>query len=103
MIASKSFQVQSGQAVNVLAVNLFNDEQLVVRYAVDVGCTPKEAEYTDYIEDGEEVVVSSTHNPITLWRPGWYKLVPNGWVNEEVQVHVSQPFPVHIQHSVQNV
>lgn len=102
MSASRSFQVQGGQAVNVLAVNLFNDEALVVRYAVDLGAQPKDAEYTDYYEDGHLVRVTDSRNPLTLWRPGWYRLEPEGYVNEHVQVHVSQPFPFTVMHTLGN-
>ena len=61
-----------------------------------------EAKTTYNYEDGHLVRVTDSRNPLTLWRPGWYRLEPDGYVNEHVQVHVSQPFPFTVMHTLGN-
>ncbi|MBS0227624.1 MAG: hypothetical protein JSS23_02895 [Proteobacteria bacterium] len=100
---SRSFQVLSGAAVNVAVTNLYAGEQFLLRYAVDLGHTPSSAAYSDYYENGKSVVLDTEHNPLTLWRPGYYKLVPDGAINADAQVYLSQPFAASLTAALNNV
>lgn len=103
MAASNTFQVQSGRAVNIVAMGLYPGDVYTVQYAIDVGCRPPEANYVDYYENGKLVVLDETHNPLTLWRPGFYRVVPDAPMNENADVVISEAYNVNIHAAVDNV
>lgn len=100
---SKTFQVMSGTAVNIAVTNLYEGEQFLILYAIDLGHKPSSAAYVEYYESGRPVVLNPAHNPLTLWRPGYYKIVPDGAVNTDAQVYLSQPFAFTATSAVDNV
>lgn len=93
-LKSNVFQVTAGRARTLHAVGLVDGEELQVRYAIDMGCKPTLAQYSDYYEDGCPVMLDIQHNPITLWRPGYYRLEFDLPVSPDVKIVVSDPYPV---------
>lgn len=104
MSEHKHVQVSPGQFLNVQAVGLFEGEAYDVMYIVGFpGCKPEAVDFVPYYEDGHAVVLDSTHNPLTLWRPGFYQFIPQGELNERADVLVSSPFAGTIGASFSNV
>lgn len=100
---SKSVQVTAGTARSILALGLFPGEQYLLEFALDLGCCPADANYAPYHENGVQVVLDETHNPLTLWRPGFYRLLPDGDLNERADAVVGPPFQVTIGATIDNV
>lgn len=100
---SKTVQVAAGTARNVLALSLFPGEAYLLEYALDLGCCPSEANYAAYYENAVRVVLDETHNPLTLWRPGFYRLIPDGDLNERADAVVGPAFTVNIGAAINNV
>lgn len=99
----KQFEVTPGRAVNLHAVGLVDGEKIILQYTVHKGCKPKNAEFADYYENAKLVVLDTEHNPLTLWRPGWYRLVPEIEVTRGVQIVLSDSFAVDIVALINNV
>lgn len=100
---SNRFEIGAGLALNVHATGLYDGEEIVVQYALDLGCKPKDAEFSDYYENGKLVVLDITHNPLTLWRPGWYRLSVDPSINDSVKIALSKTFRVNTAALINNV
>lgn len=103
MATSKSVNVFQRRCVNVLATGLLDGERFFVEYALDTGCDPVRANYVPYYEDGRPVILDNEHNPLTLWRPGWYRFVSDGEVSPSAAVDTSDPFDCSIGAEINNV
>lgn len=104
MSESRHIQVMPGQFVNAQAVGLFEGEAYDVFYVVGFpGCNPDVVDFVPYFENGLPVVLDAEHNPLTLWRPGYYRFVEQGELNERADVLVSSPFPGTITANPNNV
>jgi len=79
-------QVTSTEWVVVMATGMFDDESYNVRYVIDVGCDLADAGDIAYSPDGAPLVLSPRTQPLTLKTPGWYRIVPNGVVNDHAKV-----------------
>lgn len=99
----KQFQVVPGQAVNLHATGLYDGDAIVIQYAIDKGCKPSLDTFTDYYENGKLVVLDIPHNPLTLWRPGWYRMVLDGTEANNLRVVLSNPFNIDIVGLINNV
>lgn len=100
---NRHIQVTAGQFINVQAVGLFEGEAFDVYYVVGFpGCNPDIIDFVPYYEDGHPIVLDAEHNPLTLWRPGYYRFFPQGELNERADVLVSSPFAGTITASPRN-
>lgn len=103
MSVSKAINVAQRRCINVLATNIFEGEQFFVEFALLTGCDPVNATFVPYYEDGKRVVLDTTHNPLTLWRPGWYRFVSDGELNPLAAIDTSDPFDCSIGATIDNV
>lgn len=92
-ISTRTVQVLPGTAVSVLALGLVDGEQLQVSYAIDLGCKPADAQYEPATECCADAIIGQDNNPLTLWRPGWYKIEPLGAINAGASLSISDAFP----------
>lgn len=92
-ITTRTVQVLPGTAVSVLALGLLDGEQLQISYAIDMGCKPAEAQYEPATECCADAIIGQANNPLTLWRPGWYRIEPLGEINANASLSISDPFP----------
>lgn len=103
MATSKAVNVAQRRCINAVATNLMEGEQFFVEFSVFPGCDPANATYVDYYENGKRVVLDNAHNPLTLWRPGWYRFVTDGEINPLAAVDTSDPFDCTIAAQIDNV
>ena len=99
---SRNVSVGFGTARVLVGLGLFPDERFLIEYTLDPGCCPDTAAFAAYHENGEPVVLDETHNPIILWVPGTYRLIPDGELNERADVMVGAPFVFNISASPNN-
>lgn len=103
-IEDKHFEVKPGTARNVQAVGMYPGDEYEIHYLTGFpGCNPNDMDFVPYYEDGRLVMLDESHNPLTLWRPGFYKVVPLSEMNERADVLVSDPYQIHVNAGINNV
>lgn len=102
MASPRIVRIAPGAARNVVGIAFWPGESATVEYAVDLGCQPANANFAPYYEDGCPVLLDEFHNPLTLWRPGYYRLVPDVLLNAQADIMVSEPFAVNIGAAILN-
>lgn len=70
----------------IFACNLQDEDAFVLEYSLGDGCTPENACYAPFAPNGQVVRVTPENNPVVVSVPGFYRVVPDGFVSPDAMV-----------------